>query len=285
MGHNIEIVIECINVENYEELKLNFEIINKNTQLPEFPDNIDKNIPEMTAIHFKNKYPSIWSKTSRSRRPHLYFNFFQETLGFLTLKLKIDKSDDLINIIENYNSKLSNWDIKSFPDKNNIKTDWLDKCKETNFYLGLFKHISDEYGYKWCNDIIRIETGEQIKQPKKNIKTKIPKCVKSNSWDTYIGKTIGQALCVCCNRTYIDSKNFTGGHIISDKNGGKINIDNIIPICNKCNLSMGSKNMDIFIKEYYPENLNNFINKKYSTETKNNSCNKSKYYKKNTTII
>ena len=273
MAHNIELAIECIKVESYEEVKANFNIINKNTQLPEFPDNIDKNIPEMTAMHFKNIYPSIWSKTSRSRRPHIYFNFFQEALGFLTLKLKITNSNDLINIIENFNSKLSNWDISSFPDYKNIKKDMFDKCKNINFYLGLYKHCSDESGYKWCRDIIHNETGEIVKEQKKSKKNKIPKSIKNNSWDTYIGKTIGEALCLCCNINTIDSKTFTGGHIISDKNGGEINVNNIIPICSGCNLSMGSKNMDIFIKEFYPENIKNFNNKKYSIPTKNKSWN------------
>ena len=59
------------------------------------------------------------------------------------------------------------------------------------------------------------------------------------------------------------SKSFTAGHIISEKNGGKIKWENIIPICNSCNLSMSATNMDEFIKEYYPNNGDNFI-KKYT---------------------
>jgi len=268
MGHNIAIPIECVNVNSYNELKKNFDIINKNTPLPEFPDKIDKNIPEMCSVYFKTKYPSIWSKNSRARRPHLYFNFFQETLGFLTLKLKINDSEQLINIIENYNKKLSQWDIEQFPDKKNLNENIIQKCKDTNFYLGLYKHCSDNYGYKWCQEIIRLETGVLIKDPKKSKKNKIPKCIKNNSWDKYIGKNNGEALCICCNTNTIDSKNFIGGHIISEKNGGEINIDNIIPICSECNSSMGYTNMDIFIKKFYPQNLNNFNSKKYTLPNK-----------------
>ena len=89
MGHNLVIPIELIIVNNHIDLINNFKIINKNTPLPEFPNNIDKTIPEKASVYFKNKYPNIWSKNSRSRRPHIYFNFFQETLVFLTEKLKI----------------------------------------------------------------------------------------------------------------------------------------------------------------------------------------------------
>ena len=271
MGHNIKIPIECIIVENYKELKQNFEIINKNTPLPDLPDKIDKNIPEMASIYFKNKYLNIWSKNSRARRPHLYFNFFQETLGFLTHKLKIESSEDLINLIENYNTKLSQWNREQFPDKKNINDNIIQKCKDTGFYLGLYKHISDNYGYKWCQEIIRIESGVLIKDSKKIRKNKIPKCVKNNSWDKYIGKNIGEALCICCNIKVIDSKNFIGGHIIYEKNGGDINVDNIIPICTECNSSMGYTNMDEFITKFYPNNLEKFNKKKYSLPSKNES--------------
>jgi hypothetical protein len=272
MGHNIDIPIECIIINTYNDLKNNFKIINKNTPLPEFPDKIDKNIPETASIYFKNKY-NLWSKNSRARRPHLYFNFFQETLGFLTDKLNIDSPEKLIQIIEDYNTKLSQWSIEQFPDKKNLNQNIIQKCKDSGFYLGLYKHVSDNYGYKWCQEIIKLESGIIIKDTKKSGKKKIPKSVKNNSWDTYIGKDIGQALCICCNMNVIDSKFFIGGHIISEKNGGIINVDNIIPICSECNSSMGYTNMNDFIKKYYPSNYDNFKKKKYLTEKKENKWN------------
>jgi hypothetical protein len=271
MGHNLVIPIELIIVNNHIDLINNFKIINKNTPLPEFPNNIDKTIPEKASVYFKNKYPNIWSKNSRSRRPHIYFNFFQETLGFLTEKLKITSHENLIDLIECYNLKLSQWDINQFPEKKTINNNIIQKCKESGLYLGLFKHISDEYGYKWCQDIIKIESGIIVKDTKKPSKNKIPKVIKNNSWDKYIGKNIGEAYCICCNETKIDSKNFIAGHIISEKNNGLINIDNILPICNSCNSSMGITNMDIFIEKFYPKNINNFKNKKYILEKTNNN--------------
>ena len=273
MGHNILIPIECVLVETMNEVKDNYQLINKNTPLPEFPENIDKNIPETVALYFKSKYPNIWSKNSRARRPHIYFNFFQEALGFLTDKLKINSAEKLQEVIETYNSKLSQWDIKQFPDQKSLNENIIKKCKELNFYLGMYKHVSDNYGYKWVQAIIEIETGVKItNEPKnKSNKNKIPKKIKNDSWDKYIGKQHGTALCICCNQTQIDSKSFIGGHIISEKNGGLINVDNIIPICSECNSSMGSKNMDIFIQKYYPNNMSNYVNRKYRISSNNNN--------------
>ena len=92
LGHQFNVAIEIVTVSTEEELKHNYELINKNTPLPEFPSTIEKHIPETAALHFKTAYPTLWSKNSRARKPHIYWNFFQEALGCLTDKLKIETS-------------------------------------------------------------------------------------------------------------------------------------------------------------------------------------------------
>ena len=66
--------------------------------------------------------------------------------------------------------------------------------------------------------------------------------------------------------------NFIGGHIISEADGGEITVDNILPICSGCNLSMGTKNMELFVEKYYPNNLKKFKDRDY-TEIKNSIFN------------
>lgn len=269
IGHKFDVIIEIINIHSIDELKENYKIINKNTQLPDFSDEIDKSIPETVALYFKNKYPKMWSKTSRSRKPHIYFQFFQESLGFLTEKLKINCIDHLRKLVEDYNNILSEWDVDKFPDNTKLNPKIINKCKESGLFLGLFKFSNDDIGYKWVKNIIQHHTGEIIKNETNQSKKKIPKKIKDDSWDRYIGKEYGIAFCICCNKTEIEQKNFIGGHIISEQNEGSINVDNIIPICNQCNLSMSTKNMDAFINEYYPENINNFNKKNYRTNKSN----------------
>ena len=77
LGHDVEITVEFIEVNDRSELENNYKILNLNTELPDFPDDIEKNIPEEAALYFQNKYRTIWSKNSRSRKPHIYFNFFR----------------------------------------------------------------------------------------------------------------------------------------------------------------------------------------------------------------
>ena len=47
---------------------------------------------------------------------------------------------------------------------------------------------------------------------------------------------------------------FHCGHVIAEKNGGSIEITNLRPICQICNSSMGTTNMDVFVKSYKIEN-------------------------------
>ena len=109
------------------------------------------------------------------------------------------------------------------------------------------KKIRDKY------NLMKKEVKKKYKKllPKKskNKRKTVPKTLKNLVWDKNIGKEKGIGLCYCCNRN-IDSKNFEAGHIISVKNGGKTNIDNLKPICSCCNKSMGTQNLEEFKNKY-----------------------------------
>ncbi len=76
---------------------------------------------------------------------------------------------------------------------------------------------------------------EKTSQPRKSI----PKIVKNQVWDKYIGKDKGIGQCYCCNKE-IDSKHFECGHINSVASGGADTCDNLRPICSLCNKSISS---------------------------------------------
>jgi hypothetical protein len=266
-GYKIfDISIQLVNVDTKEQLKYNYELINKNTPLPEFPKTINKNIPEQTFRHFEDKYPLIWSKSKKPRRPHLDKNSFLEALGFLTLKLKIVKYHNLITIVEFFNNKLSHWNYDSFPNIKKIKNPkkLLDRCiQKGNIYLGMYNAQLTDYVYDWVRDIVKQETGKEIKKPKKRgYKKSIPKKIKSDIWNKYISKEVGEAYCFCCRTEFISQMNFSAGHIIPESCGGFATIDNLRPICSQCNSSMGNTNMREFIIKHYPSCLSDFDNNK-----------------------
>lgn len=86
---------------------------------------------------------------------------------------------------------------------------------------------------------------------KKYKKHNIPKSLKKLVWDKNIGKDVGAAKCLCCKHQEIRQIEFHCGHIVAEKNGGETNINNLIPICAQCNLSMGTMNLKEFQKLYF----------------------------------
>ena len=102
--------------------------------------------------------------------------------------------------------------------------------------------------------IIEEETRKRIiKEEKKESKQKkqsIPKSVKTAIWDKYIGEDIIKHKCLCCKKCTITNTNFEVGHVISEKDGGTHEIDNLRPICSPCNHAMGTENMVDFVKHF-----------------------------------
>lgn len=97
---------------------------------------------------------------------------------------------------------------------------------------------------KYTQDKKQFEKQEE-KAPRKTI----PKALKNQVWDQYIGKDKGIGNCECCKKE-IDSKHFECGHIIAVSTGGQDTIDNLRPICSLCNKSMGKMNMTEFCDKY-----------------------------------
>ena len=85
---------------------------------------------------------------------------------------------------------------------------------------------------------------KEVKKKKKPISSTIKRLV----WNTHIGEEIGKAKCLCCKITDITQLSFNCGHIVAESNGGELIVSNLMPICQNCNSSMGTKNMNEFMK-------------------------------------
>jgi hypothetical protein len=108
----------------------------------------------------------------------------------------------------------------------------------------------------------------------KKRKATIPKRLKSDVWDFYIGEEKGIALCMCCNHEKIKASHFECGHVISEFNGGTLCIENLRPICSQCNRSMSKKNMNEFMEKCGYKFPNNWMGKKIDIYQKNIRKNK-----------
>ena len=96
-------------------------------------------------------------------------------------------------------------------------------------------------------NINRINNENKLKRQTK--RENIPRALRYAVWEKYLGKN-NESKCLCCKNTTISITNFDCGHIVSNKDGGKIHIDNLKPICKTCNSSIGTTNMNEFIEKY-----------------------------------
>jgi galactitol-specific phosphotransferase system IIB component len=98
-------------------------------------------------------------------------------------------------------------------------------------------------------DAAKLKEEEDKKETKKK-KQSIPKNVRIIVWNHYISEDIIKHKCLCCKKVTISNTSFEVGHVISEKNGGTQEINNLRPICFACNHSMGTENMIDFVVKY-----------------------------------
>jgi 5-methylcytosine-specific restriction endonuclease McrA len=110
------------------------------------------------------------------------------------------------------------------------------------------KKLKDEEEKK-----LKEEEKKRLDEEKKETKKKkqsIPKNVRVIVWNHYIGEDIIKHKCLCCKKVTISNTNFDVGHVLSEKNCGTHEINNLRPICFACNHSMGSENMIEFVVKF-----------------------------------
>ncbi len=92
-----------------------------------------------------------------------------------------------------------------------------------------------------------------------NKKNKISNTLRQNVYVKYI-ESANEGLCYCCCKEKITLLigGFECGHVVAEANGGRNDIENLRPICRKCNLAMSCKNMiDYILENNYPSKILN----------------------------
>ena len=103
---------------------------------------------------------------------------------------------------------------------------------------------------------IRTCTTKKMEQWYANTKKKsIPKTLRMDVWKEYC--TIQSVKCPVCEKKEISPFDFEVGHVVSERDGGSLDIYNLRPICSLCNRSMGTKNLFEFKKQFYSNNDSN----------------------------
>jgi len=169
----------------------------------------------------------------------IYSYFIPYVLG------SYDTGFNSIIIMKNNELLIKKNNYKTYQDQLNAK---LKKAKELKAIYDSKLKINDKKPIEKKEEVIEKPKVEKYK------KKHIPKPLKKMCWDIHIGSLVGSTKCLCCKHQDIRQIDFHCGHVISEKNGGTMTIDNLRPICSQCNLSMGVQNMDEFKKCFQSKN-------------------------------
>jgi 5-methylcytosine-specific restriction endonuclease McrA len=154
-------------------------------------------------------------------------------------EIKRQEEEQIIKDLENKRNaeieenRIKAEEIKRQEEENRIKAEEIKRQEEEN-------RIKAE----------EIKRQEEEKKEAKKKKQSIPKNVRVIIWNHYIGEDIIKHKCLCCKKVTISNTNFEVGHVISEKNNGTHEINNLRPICFSCNHSMGAENMIDFVIKF-----------------------------------
>jgi hypothetical protein len=101
---------------------------------------------------------------------------------------------------------------------------------------------------KGCNFVEFVLHGADPKYVGKGTKIcrTIPLTLKRIVWNKYVGLDKGEAECFVCHAFKIYQMSFHCGHVVAKSQGGANTVENLRPICQSCNSSMGSVHMQDF---------------------------------------
>lgn len=88
---------------------------------------------------------------------------------------------------------------------------------------------------------IKLDTLHIIPHTKKKQKEKIPKALREQVWIQTIGEKFESKCPIHWCKNRITPFDYHVGHNIPETKGGTLDINNLKPICSRCNLSMSSQ--------------------------------------------
>lgn len=266
-NYNCLIEIILIKFDNIKSLKEYHNDINKNSELSLdynfFDDKILMSTIERFKEWLKSNYDFAFRKSiMKSDNNHNYsidefVNLFKIDSLKQFFKFNNDEYDNIDKLIDRLNTanlivrnKLI--DLQMINKRQNYISDKdYDKCTYNNFYLAYNQIDSVSWILNLKKDIEIL----YVYKPKMKISITMKKYVwKKRNGSSMDGK------CFCCDE-FLEYNNLHCGHIVSELNGGLTNLDNLEPICMICNLSMGTKNMNVYKEELLKfKNDLNYIN-------------------------
>lgn len=258
-NYNDTIMLTIIDFKRLSEMQEHFKIININSKInpiyTEFNEifiyNGIKLYTNWLLDTYKNAFCNKKTKTNNNRNMTIddfISQFTSERLTQFYSQLTGDDYGDITKLKEKTIKANEETKKKLIEHKMDRKYYMIDiefeKCIKNEFYLA-YNNIN------FIDMIIDNETIEILQI--ENKKKKITKVLKKAVWKKE-STSLDFGICWCCEEQ-IEFDNFECGHIIPECMGGKTELDNLEPICSKCNKDCGIENMNIYKNALYKLNM------------------------------
>lgn len=218
-----------------------------NTSMPNLVSHMSINNAKILEyiINFFNKTFKHYIKTSN--RPHKPYISLSKIIDYIKENNIIERANiksgseftDRINELNNFYHTLPDMQFRLWECEKALETHEKIRKMPNNLYFGLYS------ANEWLE---RIVESYQYNIPYNKIhhfsathKIHITPELKKKVWNSSL--CIGT--CYCCDKE-IAITEFECGHIIPRSAGGPTSLENLRPICRKCNSDMGTRNLEYY---------------------------------------
>jgi hypothetical protein len=214
-------------------------------------DQMRKLFKELNLDSHKNMaYVSLGADTAKlvndfiTHYEHTYFTKKRSASKLYSIRAFVDEISDYIKTFDTLSDVIQDMEQK--------QKDFISNCEFTKYYAEEADCITNHFilPIKSCNFIqyLKDPTIEPTYEGKNNA---IPKTIslilKARVWNQHVGREHGTSICMVCKYKVIDQISFHCGHVIASSKGGQNTVENLRPICQSCNSSMGDTNLFEFI--------------------------------------
>jgi hypothetical protein len=258
---NFEVFVVIEEYENESEMNNNYIILNKHTAV-DLPEDITDwtDFSSGIASFMSNNFALYIRNTKRPLSPYFNIQKFSEYLNNNNVAKRVGMNHVLfikeINELNNYyRQTYSTSIIPHF--KTNVGK-YIEQSKQINSTNPCFLSLYRDF--EWIEKIIykinnnHITYGNMIHIDKKHCQNKkITSRMKTNVWRKRFNTMDNNPCPICCNTISWDT--FHCGHIVSRFYNGVTDVNNLEPICQKCNLDMGVENLHDYCDRYRRDNM------------------------------